>query len=115
MTGYKTYLAATGLALLALYFLWAGDPAQALHLFGEAVGLAGLRAAVERYLGPLGISLPPVPDVPPVPPIPRIQAPMPPSLRSSQAVKLGAPVPVRGGDGSSARLAQHEPEWFARC
>lgn len=54
--GWKTYLAAAGLAGLALYQLSQGDYATALHTLGLAGVAAGLRHAVTTH------GLPPLSD-----------------------------------------------------
>ncbi len=46
LRGYKTYLGALGLALLALYHFANGDPDQGWARLMEALSLAGLRHAL---------------------------------------------------------------------
>jgi hypothetical protein len=46
LVGYKTYIAAVGLALLGLVDLINGDTAGAVAKLAEALGLAGLRSAI---------------------------------------------------------------------
>jgi hypothetical protein len=48
LNGYKTYLAAAGLAGLALYQASTGDYATAWHTLLQAAAVAGLRHAVGK-------------------------------------------------------------------
>ena len=48
LTGYKTYIAALGLALLGVVDLLNGNQTDAATKFAQALGLAGLRKAVDN-------------------------------------------------------------------
>lgn len=47
-SGYRTYIAAAGLASLAFYHLTVGDGDQAVHYLLEAATAAGIRAAITK-------------------------------------------------------------------
>ena len=49
LQGYRTYAAAGGLVLLGLVELSDGNSAKALEYFLQALGLFGLRRALETY------------------------------------------------------------------
>jgi hypothetical protein len=46
LVGYKTYIAAVGLALIGIFDLLNGDTAAGVDKLVEALGLAGLRSAI---------------------------------------------------------------------
>ena len=53
LAGYKTYIAAIGLAALSVYQLTQGEGDQAVQTFLQALVAAGLRSAISTVVTPV--------------------------------------------------------------